>query len=130
MTDQNDSAKAFPDIEIYVKRVEMEAVSNWLAQYFKIIETKDTREGVVFELKNKDEEAFQCVVAENIVKGGYASIWFKKNATQWPTDRDCAVDAYEHFDLEVRCSTGGWNGEDEGGWFRFIDNEIKTVNWF
>jgi hypothetical protein len=130
MTEHNDSTDAFPDIEIYVKRVEFDAVTAWLSQYFEVTGTKDTREGVVFELKNADQEAFECVVAENVVKGGFASVWFKRNVTKWQTDRECAVDAYEYFKLEVRCSTGGWDGEDEGGWFRFIDDDIKTVNWF
>jgi hypothetical protein len=130
MTEHNDSTDAFPDIEIYVKRVELDAVTAWLSQYFEITGTKDTREGVVFELKNDDQEAFECVVAENVVKGGFASVWFKRNVTKWQTDRECAVDANEYFKLEVRCSTGGWDGEDEGGWFRFIDDDIKTVNWF
>ena len=130
MTEQNNSTEAFPDIEIYVKRVELDAVRTWLSKHFEITNSKNTREGVVFDLKNPAKEAFQCVVAENVVKGGFASIWFKKNVTQWHTDRDCAIDAYAYFQLEVRCSTGGWEGEDEGGWFRFVDDDIKTVNWF
>ena len=34
MTEHNDSTDAFPDIEIYVKRVELDAVTAWLSQYF------------------------------------------------------------------------------------------------
>jgi hypothetical protein len=48
----------------------------------------------------------------------------------WKTDRDCAIEAFEFFaPREIRCSTGGWEGEDECGWFRITDDGIKTVNW-
>ena len=72
----------------------------------------------------------ECIILLKATKGGYTSVWFKSNDTNWNTDKDCAVDAFKFFaPNEIRCSTGGWEGEDEGGWFRITEAGIKIANW-
>jgi hypothetical protein len=136
-------SRRFPDLEIYIKRVDVEAVTAWLQSNFTLVRTETTSEHTVCHLQSNDKPGkpglsdqadMQCVILQKAVKGGYVSVWFKQNNTAWDTDRDCAEQAYAYFsalgDTEIRCSTGGWLGEDEGGWFRFTKDGIQTVNWF
>ena len=124
---------SYPDIEIYLKRPDIEALRTWL----------DARVGVGSSAKRGNatiltvgEPAFDCVVVENAVKGGYASVWLQSDQTPWPTDRDCAVDAFNALGVETRCSAGPWeeppaDGEENvtGGWIRFTDSGESRVNW-
>ncbi|MFN3237474.1 MAG: hypothetical protein ACE37D_10465 [Pseudomonadales bacterium] len=118
------SSPRFPDIEIYLKRVATEDVLAWLQTVFNDYEVVRTEPSTRCKLK----EMF-CTITENVAKGGYTSVWFESNATPWETDRDCAQAAFAHFQCETRCSTGGWEGEDEGGWLRLTDKGEQVVNW-
>jgi hypothetical protein len=120
-TDNSTADDDFPDIEIYIKRPSLDAlVSVGLVSHL-------TR-GTTTEVLLLDQTS--CIIVENAVKGGYTSVWFKSNQTPWATDRDCALAAWSHFQIETRCSSGGWNGLDEQGWLRFTEAGETVVNWF
>ena len=126
-----ESASIQPDVEIYAKRVEIDNIIEWVKLYFSI----DDRQTVGSTLKLKltrDGRAMTCTIAENIAKGGYTSIWFDSSSTPWQTDEECAQEAYNHFQVEIRCSVNGWTlqSEDSGGWYRFTDSGKAVVNWF
>ncbi len=119
-----------PDIEIYVKRAELAQIQDWLKQFFTIHESHPAGETQKLTLQY-EQKSLCCTVFEKAAKGGYTSICFEPNHTPWETDEDCARQAFEFFDLETRCITGGWsNGEaDQGGWYRFTENGRSVVNW-
>ena len=119
-----NSPEPFPDIEIYLKRVTADEVIQWLEQVFgsAVVERTDPNTrcqlGDVF-----------CTITEQVAKGGYTSVWFESNQTPWTTDHECAKQAFEYFKVETRCSTGGWEGEDDGGWLRITEKGEQLVNW-
>ena len=118
------------DVEIYAKRVSINHIIEWVRLYFSIDEQKTV--GSTLKLKlTRDGSITTCTIAENIAKGGYTSIWFDSSSTPWQTDEDCAQEAYNHFQVETRCSVGGWTleSEDSGGWYRFTDSGKTVVNW-
>ena len=118
------------DVEIYAKRVSINHIIEWVRLYFSIDEQKTV--GSTLKLKlTRDGSAITCTIAENIAKGGYTSIWFDSSCTPWQTDEECAQEAYNHLQVEIRCSVNGWTseGEDSGGWYRFTDRGKTVVNW-
>ena len=118
------------DVEIYAKRVSINHIIEWVRLYFSIDEQKTV--GSTLKLKlTRDGSITTCTIAENIAKGGYTSIWFDSSCTPWQTDEDCAQEAYNHFQVEIRCSVNGWTleSEDSGGWYRFTDSGKTVVNW-
>ena len=118
------------DVEIYAKRVSTNHIIEWVRLYFSIDEQKTV--GSTLKLKlTRDGSAITCTIAENIAKGGYTSIWFDSSCTPWQTDEECAQEAYNHLQVEIRCSVNGWTSEseDSGGWYRFTDSEKTVVNW-
>jgi hypothetical protein len=120
------SPEKFPDIEIYLKRVESGDILKWLEQVFGNLEVTRTEPSIRCKING-----MFCTITEQVAKGGFSSIWFESNQTPWHTDKDCARVAYEHFKTDTRCSTGGWEGdeEDNGGWFRISDKGEQVVNW-
>ena len=118
------------DVEIYAKRVSINHIIEWIRLYFSIDEQKTV--GSTLKLKlTRDGSAITCTIAENIAKGGYTSIWFDSSCTPWQTDEECAKEAHNYFQVEIRCSVNGWTSEseDSGGWYRFTDSGKTVVNW-
>lgn len=127
-------SESFPDIEIYLKRPALEDIEAWLDDRFGITGSGNRGDGQVFWLGADPE--IECVVIENVVKGGYTSVWFRSDATPWATDRDCALEAFARLGVEVRASAGAWeeenedaDGADRGGWYRVTEAGESRVNW-
>lgn len=119
-----------PDIEIYLKRVDRQLLLDWLGTLFDVTDSREA--GTTLQLKlQRGDATLDCAVVENAARGGYTSLWFKQNLTPWDNDEACAREAFEQFDVEVRCSRGGWeNGQsDDGAWLRFTDKGVSEVNW-
>jgi len=119
-----------PDVEIYAKRLEIGKILEWISLNFSIDEQKTV--GSTLKLKlTRDGTSVTCTIAENVAKGGYTSIWFDSSNTPWRTDEDCAQEAYNYFQVEIRCSVNGWTPEngDSGGWYRFTEAGKTVVNW-
>ena len=122
----NPADGTFPDIEIYLKRPDMNALQAWLEENLGPCQSRAKGDSTTLTFITGQT----CVIVENAVKGGYTSVWFKTNQTPWATDRDCALAAWQYFQQEVRCSNGGWDGNDEQGWRRFTAAGETVVNWF
>lgn len=123
------SEPTYPDIEIYLKRIETDAIIEWLGSIFEDVNSAPRGNATVCTLTTRDGHRFDCTITEKVAKGGFVSVWFKSDKTPWATDKDCAQAAFEHFQVEVRCSRGGWEGEDEAGWIRITDKGEQIVNW-
>ncbi|MFT7687005.1 MAG: hypothetical protein ACI9FB_002353 [Candidatus Azotimanducaceae bacterium] len=129
--------EVYPDLEIYIKRVETISIIDWLTTCFKkvnksLIETKNHKLSTTCLFSSgssEEDEKVTCVIMEKAAKGGFVSVWFKTNQTPWRTDREFALEAFDFFKAEVRCSTGPWEGGDEDGWIRFTEDGEQIVNW-
>ena len=122
-----NSPERYPDLEIYLKRVPAADLLAWLETLFTDVQVS-AQEQTTQCLINQME----CTISGNVAKGGDTSLWFKSNETPWSTDVECARAAFAQFGGEVRCSTGGWEGESEeetGGWLRITEKGEQTVNW-
>lgn len=75
------------------------------------------------------DEDIECVVLERAAPGGFTSVWFKSANTPWDSDRACALDAFDYFGLEVRCSTGSWSGDEEAGWIAISSQGESEITW-
>ena len=118
---------AFPDIEIYIKRPNLADIVAWLERRFGVVFREQRGDSLICHLGH---DRVTCAIVENAVKGGFTSVWFKSSQTPWATDRDCALEAAAEFNLEVRCSAGSWQEDEEGpGWLRITADGESTINW-
>lgn len=117
----------YPDIEIYIMNATTETVQDWLNTVFE--QVSPIKEGWRCELQGKSMDVQFMAQAEK----NFASLWFKKNHTPWPTDLDCARAAHAALEAEVRCQANDWKeGEEESnaGWVKLIRGEEKPFDWF
>ena len=50
--------------------------------------------------------------------------------TPWPTDLDCARDAFACLKTQIRCSSGPWDGaDDDNGWLQIDASGVATISW-
>lgn len=109
--------EAYPDLEIYIKRVDPKEILNWLKdrfeQYGSTLKNTEIKSSTLLCTFMKDGRNASCAIVDKAAKGGYVSVWFKENQTPWRTDRDFALEAFEFFKQEVRCSTGPWEDTSE-----------------
>lgn len=121
----------YPDIEIYMRRIELPVLIEWLQSRLQVTQVEQKGKSTVLTLdeKNIKEPPMICTIVADAVKGQFTSVWITPNKTPWLTDQDFAREAFKQFQLETRCSTGSWDGNDEQGWLRFTPNGESIVNW-
>ena len=121
----------FPDLEIYAKDITFKAIDDWLKQRFNQVERTET------VTKKTEARSYWVVDGAEVVAfgnaiGKFTSIWLKKNTSPWNTDLDCARDACEVLDTEIRCSNSGWEeGQGpESQWWRITKTEGEMlIDW-
>jgi hypothetical protein len=118
----------FPDLEIYIKQVSLDAVMAWLNTLGNVQPHPDKSSN-----GNRHEllvDNMDVMVLESAAGKKFTSIWFQQNDTPWTTDIDCAKAANQHFNLEIRCSSAGWkNGDAMDEWW-YIDRDGEgLINW-
>lgn len=117
----------FPDIEIYLNRPVLADVIGWLDRRFGLLETRTRANTITCRLKQHD---IQCAIVENAAEGRFTSVWFKSPDTPWESDRDCALEAFDELGVEVRCSSGSWQDDnDEPGWLEITRHGESTIDW-
>lgn len=117
-----------PDIEIYLKDADHQAVAAWLTQAL----------GPCTDWQQKGQ-TFQCRAGDIAVTwlpkavGKWHSLYLESDATPWEDDLACAQAAYAALDVEVRCAPGSWdeNESDEQAdqWLRISADGVQEITW-
>ncbi|KAF1051343.1 MAG: hypothetical protein GAK43_02442 [Stenotrophomonas maltophilia] len=118
-----------PDIEIYLKDADQEAVGQWLAQALGPCTAWERR-----------GETFKCVAAGSIpltwlpkAVGKWHSLFIDSDATPWADDLACAQAAHAALQVEVRCAPGSWSEEqgeeDADRWLKVSDAGVEEITW-
>ena len=102
----------YPDIEIYLASVSLEALNEWLKSTLIAPPLSPAGKG---KWQTRGQYQGDCVPVLLVDKAadGFASLWFDSNHTPWMTDQECAQQAAEALQTEVRCSLGSWNPGDD-----------------
>lgn len=118
-----------PDIEIYLKHVDLPRVTEWL-----------TKELGPLSDWQPSGQTVHCQTESSIpihwIKkafGNWHSLYIASAETPWSTDLDCALAAYRAFQVEVRCAPGFWHesdGEEEADrWLRVDAEGVTEIRW-
>lgn len=117
-----------PDIEIYLKEADRDAVGHWLETVFGAT-TPWRTQGKTFKC-----EAGDIAVSwfENAV-GKWHCLLLESDATPWADDLQCAHAAHRALGVQVRCAPGGWNEtqgeEDADRWISVDEHGEKEILW-
>ncbi|CAD5109089.1 hypothetical protein [Zestomonas carbonaria] len=121
-----------PDIEIYLKDADRDAVIRWLSQTL----------GPCTEWRQKGQ-TFKCEIDSAAgpipltwlpkAVGSWNSLYLDSPNTPWADDLACAHAAFAALGVEIRCAPGGWQeeeGEDEADrWIRVSAAGEEEIVW-
>ncbi|MDN3521339.1 hypothetical protein [Halomonas ramblicola] len=126
----DDSDTRYPDIEVYLARVEAQRLDAWLAEAIDAEPLAPAGKGKRRTRGRLEGREIPVLLVERAADG-YASLWFDSDATPWASDRACARAAAAHLGCEVRCSLGGWQpGDDPDRFLRVLpDGSEAEIDW-
>ncbi len=118
-----------PDIEIYIKETNREAISTWLT----------TALGKPCEWQTKGRVS-RChcagipVVWFEHAVGKWNSLLLESDNTPWADDAECAQAAATALQVNVRCAPGSWQEADgdtnADSWLQVSpDSSVETIIW-
>ena len=116
------------DIEIYVRSITPDAVTDWLRHLnWDIIETKTlARHNKITAFVNGVNIPIIALPSDK----KFTSIWFQSTHTPWQDDLACARAAMAYFQTEVRASQGGWQEEsDDERWWQITQQGEQLISW-
>jgi hypothetical protein len=121
-----------PDIEIYLKDVDQDAVSAWLEQVFAMPCTWQAR-GQTFKCTLRyGGEPIPVTWLPKAV-GKWHSLLFESDVSPWVDDLACARDAQAALQVQVRCAPSGWSEEEEDEaadrWLKVTDEGVEEIVW-
>lgn len=116
-----------PDIEIYLKDAERDAVAQWLGEAL----------GPCSDWQQKGQ-TFKCRAGDVPVTwlpnavGKWHSLYLESNTTPWADDLACASAAYAALGVQVRCAPGTWvedeSDEEADRWIKVdADGETEII---
>ena len=117
-----------PDIEIYLKDADQQAVGAWLERAIGPC-TPWQRKGQTFKCRSGDIEITWLPQAV----GKWHSLYLASDATPWADDLACAQAAHEALGVEIRCAPGSWDEkdgeEDADRWLKVSDQGVEQIVW-
>lgn len=123
------SIERFPDIEVYVKGVDIDALLGWLHDTVQATLTPAGKGHWRGEGQGENGAAIPCMIMEKAADG-FTSLSLDSDATPWPRDIDCARALHAALGGEVRCSPGGWlPGEEPECYICLKKGEESTLIW-
>ncbi|RAH39301.1 MULTISPECIES: hypothetical protein [unclassified Halomonas] len=120
----------YPDIEIYLARVEPDALNAWLGETLDAAPLKPAGKHR-WRTQGRHDGAEIPVLLVEKAADGFASLWLDSAESPWPTDSDLARAAAARLGCEVRCSLGGWQpGDDPDRFLQVLpDGAEATIDW-
>lgn len=121
------------DLEIYVRDLEADAVSQWLGNHLDELELDDSDVSSVMKGSALyDGTRIRITLYPGAFGKRYTSLVIEGDALPWNSDLDCARSAWRSMDTEIRCSSGEWQEgqpvEDEK-WWRLDKRGEQLVVW-
>ncbi|NWL78249.1 hypothetical protein DM872_15465 [Pseudomonas taiwanensis] len=117
-----------PDIEIYLKDADQEAVTAWLNEAL----------GTCTPWQQKGQ-TFKCLAGSIPVTwlpkavGKWNSVYLESDRTPWEDDLSCARAAFTALGVEIRCAPGGWQEvqgeEDADRWIKVNAEGEQEIIW-
>lgn len=126
----SDETTRHPDIEIYIKSRSLEQILAWLEQLSEspqAVETAGSTHHLSCIIKG---QTIPVMIHERALGKAWTSLWFRSDATPWERDLDCAEEASQALDTQVRCIVSGWeDGDDPDEWWRIENGNTEKISW-
>lgn len=119
--------ECYPDIEIYLAKVEHDAIDIWLGKTIGASALAPAGKLRWCSRGRYQGDVIPILLVEKAADG-FASLWLDSPATPWATDAELARAAAAALGCEVRCSLGGWHpGDDPDRFLQLSPHGDETV---
>ena len=128
----------FPDIEIYAKTNNLNAILDWINSRLQAT-SSPRKTGFTSKLESNHKG---CIIPISITPNAagkhFCSVTFDSAHSPWANDLECARDAFDYLKTEVRCSATGWsedgdNSDSEANtdeqWWKISDEGEVRTDW-
>ncbi|TWH64491.1 hypothetical protein LX59_02439 [Azomonas agilis] len=117
-----------PDIEIYLKQAELSAVTQWLSQRLGPLSAW-TVQG---KTRRCHAGQIPIVWVEQAV-GKWHSLVLESDATPWVDDLNCAQEAFQALQIEIRCMPCSWQEDEQeeeaDRWLSIGPQGVQNIIW-
>jgi hypothetical protein len=121
-----------PDIEIYIKQGNIDEIRQWLSHSFENITHRTPTNNAQKQYHyhaTYHQQSIPILIVPQVIDH-YTSVWINSPQTPWKNDIECARDAYQALQKEIRCTAGSWEqSEDPDLWWSITQKQETTVIW-
>ncbi len=121
-----------PDIEIYVKDADHNAITDWLSKALGPCSAW-RQQGQTYKCSITTSEGLIPVTWLPKAVGKWNSLFLESDITPWDDDLACARAAFAALNVEVRCAPGGWSEEEAeeqaDRWIRISADGEEEITW-
>lgn len=118
-----------PDIEIYIKNKTLDELCEWLQERFGAQIKQRTKSKAKLKFEHKGNKIPVKVFTKAAGKD-FSCVWFDSPDAPWETDIDCARQAYQDLNTEIRCNAGGWHQDQEPDqWWCINEEGEASILW-
>lgn len=120
---------AYPDIEIYLKKINTENIIKWLNERFEQCEITKQARAITEAEVTYNSQPIPVLIVEK-AQDGFTSVLFNSHRTPWASDKECAIEAFSAFDTEARCNAASWKeGDEPDEWLSISEEGEKLMTW-
>ena len=127
----SNSEPTVDDIEVYVRKLPLETIRDWLGATFDGVAVINSGQ-VVHDLEVTCQgQIIPVMIVVHAVDKVWTSIWFKTPGTPWQDDTQCARSLQAFSQHAVRCNSGPWQeGADMDEWWQLDEHgRERLVKW-
>lgn len=122
------------DLEIYIRDIDLAAVTEWLSCHIDKLEVPTTPAGDKLVKAQGFYRGSSVRVSVYPHAGGkrYASLMIEGEELPWSSDLECGRSAWQAISREIRCSPGDWKeGEpvEDEKWWRIDERGEQLAVW-
>jgi hypothetical protein len=121
-----------PDIEIYVKDADHNAITEWLSAALGPVSAW-RQQGQTYKCSIASSDGPIPVTWLPKAVGKWNSLFLESDMTPWDDDLACARAAFAALNVEVRCAPGGWSEEEAeeqaDRWIRISSDGEEEITW-
>lgn len=119
-----------PDIEIYLRHCDRGRLEDWLCQLLQDLRCSKHQPPVYHYQASYQGHEIPIMLIEGAAGKAFCSLWFNSEHSPWASDLDCARQAFQALECEIRCAPGPWQeGDAPDQWWCINQQGEQLIEW-
>jgi len=119
-----------PDVEVYIKTNDLDAIESWLQSQFEQWQKTSERPKHLQFSGAYNGEPIPVHLMEKTPSKAFTCLWIDSAHSPWQDDRSLAQQLFAALQKEVRFTLGSWASEQEPDAWQAINDQGETsITW-